>query len=146
MATRGARRWARAQLSPVDGGTATRRLAWGQGAWWAATGAWPLVHLPSFYAVTGPKREGWLVRTVGVLVLAIGGALLAGAARGRVAPELRLLGATAAGGVAAVEFWYAGARRRIAPIYLADAVLEAGVALAWLGAARPRHRRGEEER
>jgi hypothetical protein len=130
----------------VDAGTAARRLAWGQGAWWAATGAWPLVHLPSFYAVTGPKREGWLVRTVGVLVAAIGATLLAGAARRRVGPELRLLGGAAAAGMAAVEIWYAGARRRIAPVYLADAVLEAGVALAWLGAARPRPGRGEEER
>lgn len=129
----------------MDGGTAARRLAWGQGLYWAATGAWPLVHLSSFEAVTGPKREGWLVRTIGVLVLAVGATLVAGARRGRIVPELRLLGGATAAGVAAIELWY-GARRRIAPIYLADAALEAGVALAWLGAVRPRSGRGEEER
>jgi hypothetical protein len=75
----------------VEARTAARRLARGQGAWWATTGAWPLVHLPSFYAVTGPKREA-------------------------------------------------------RPIDLADAVLEAGMALAWLGAARPRRGREEEDR
>jgi hypothetical protein len=37
--------------------------------------------MPSFEAVTGPKRERWLVRTVGVLVLAIGGTLTLAAAR-----------------------------------------------------------------
>jgi hypothetical protein len=29
------------------------------------TGLWPLVRSKSFEAVTGPKLEGWLVKTVG---------------------------------------------------------------------------------
>jgi hypothetical protein len=130
----------------VDGThAAARRLAWGQGLYWAATGAWPFVHMRSFEAVTGPKLEHWLVRSVGVLVLAIGGTLALAGARGRVTPEIRLLAAASAGGLAAVEAWYAGRRRRISRIYLADAALEAAVASAWGLVGRPQGagRRGE---
>ncbi|HEX9400403.1 MAG TPA: hypothetical protein VF912_09860 [Anaeromyxobacter sp.] len=119
-----------------------RTLAWGQGLYWAAAGAWPLVHMPSFEAVTGPKRERWLVRTVGVLVLAIGGALALAARRRRVTPELRLLAAGSAAGLGAIDTWYA-ARRRISPIYLGDAALEAALVAGWIISGRPR-RAGEE--
>jgi hypothetical protein len=44
-----------------------------QAAYYLMTGLWPLFHRRSFEAVTGPKTDYWLVRTVGVLVAAIGG-------------------------------------------------------------------------
>ncbi|ABC80733.1 hypothetical protein [Anaeromyxobacter dehalogenans] len=115
-----------------------RPLALGQGAFYAATGAWPLVHMPSFVAVTGPKLEPWLVRTVGVLIGAIGGTLLSAGARRRITPEVRWLALASAAGIAAVELWYAGRRRRIAPVYLLDGAGELALAAAWaaLGAGR----------
>jgi hypothetical protein len=115
---------------------AARALALGQGLYWAATGAWPLVHMPSFEAVTGRKRERWLVRTVGVLVLAVGATLAAAARSRRITPEIRLLGAACAGGLGAVDAWYGGVRRRISPIYLADAALEAALVAGWLSCPR----------
>jgi hypothetical protein len=130
----------------VGGGGAARVLAWGQGLYWSAAGAWPLVHMASFEAVTGPKRERWLVRTVGVLILAIGGTLVLAARRGAVTPELRVLAAGSAAGLGAVDAWYAGLRRRISPVYLADAALEAALILAWLVWGRPRRAGGREER
>lgn len=54
-----------------------------------------------FEALTGPKREWWLVQTVGALVTVIGGALLSAAWRRRTSPELL--------GVAAVEIGLLGA-------------------------------------
>jgi hypothetical protein len=114
---------------------AERGLASGQAALYVATGVWPLVHMPSFEAVTGPKRERWLVRTVGVLVAVVGVALGAGAARRRLSPELRLLGGASAAGLAGVDLWYAGVRRRISPVYLADAVVELGLAAGWAACA-----------
>ena len=45
-----------------------RSLALAQGLCFTATGLWPLMHMPSFEAVTDPKEDKWLVRTVGVLV------------------------------------------------------------------------------
>ena len=45
-----------------------RRLLLAEGVYFFLTGLWPVVHLPSFIAVTGPKRDLWLVRTVGLLI------------------------------------------------------------------------------
>lgn len=39
-----------------------------QGIYYVASGLWPLLHMRSFEAVTGPKRDKWLVNTVGALI------------------------------------------------------------------------------
>jgi hypothetical protein len=39
-----------------------------QGTYYAATGLWPILWMRSFEAVTGPKQDHWLVKTVGALV------------------------------------------------------------------------------
>jgi hypothetical protein len=110
---------------------AARALAAGQGAWFLGTGLWPLAHLASFEAVTGPKREGWLVKTAGVLISAVGATLLLSARRRSPPAEVRLLGAASAAGLAGIELWYAGVRERIAPVYLADAALELLLIAGW---------------
>jgi len=111
------------------------RVALIQGLYYAATGVWPILDLKSFMAVTGPKLEGWLVKTIGMLIANAGLALTSAGARGRVARELRVLGVGSALGFAAVDFWYAGSRRRISRVYLADGVVELGLAAAWAYAA-----------
>lgn len=115
----------------MRGETTVQALAVGQGAWFLAAGIWPLLHEASFEAVTGPKRERWLVKTVGVLVAAVGATLLLAARQRSISPEARLLGASSAAGLAAIELWYAGVRRRIAPVYLADAVAELVLLTGW---------------
>src|SRR3954454_552027 len=105
-------------------------LAIGQGIYFAATGVWPLIDMRSFEAVTGPKTDKWLVRTVGVLVSVIGATLMTAGARRNVTRETRALAAGAAAGLAAIDIRYASTGR-IAPIYYADAALEAGLAGAW---------------
>jgi hypothetical protein len=112
-----------------------RALALGQGVFFVATGLWPIVHLPSFEAITGPKPEGWLVKTVGALLVATGGAL-ALASRRPLTREWAVLGAGSAAALAAVDVWYAGVRRRIAPVYLLDAPLELAFVAAWAAAWR----------
>lgn len=103
------RRWPRAVLA-------------GQGLYYIATGLWPLLHLPSFESVTGPKTDDWLVRTVRVLAIVIGLTVLAGLQRRRPRIETRLLAGASAAGFAIVETIHvlSGAIR---PIYLADAAL-----------------------
>lgn len=108
-------------------------VAAGQGAFYLATGVWPLVHDRSFQAVTGPKVDVWLVKTVGSLVAVVGGVLLAAGLRRSVPAELRVIAAGSAAALAAIDLVYA-ARGRISPIYLADAVVEIGLVAAW-GAA-----------
>jgi hypothetical protein len=111
-----------------------RRLAIGQGAFFIVSGLWPIVHLRSFEAVTGPKLEGWLVKTVGALIAVAGAALAVAGRRGQPGLETAVLGAGTAAALGAIDVWYAGRRRRIHPIYLADAAVELGLASAWAAA------------
>jgi hypothetical protein len=111
------------------------RVAMVQGAYCLAAGLWPVLDLKTFMVATGPKLEGWLTKGVGVCLANIGLALGAAGARGKVARELRVLGATTALSFAAMDFWYAGARRRIPPVYLANGVVQLGFVAAWAYAA-----------
>jgi hypothetical protein len=105
-----------------------------QAVYYVVSGLWPIIHLRSFMAVTGPKQDTWLVKTFGAFIVGIGAVLLSarGAGERRLASRLAV---TSAVTLAAAEAWYVG-RRRISPMYLADAVLEllfAGTILARLG-------------
>lgn len=105
----------------------TRPLLAAQGAYFLTTGIWPLVHMQSFEAVTGPKTDKWLVKTVGLCIASIGGALLCAAARDRVTPEIRNLAITSALSLAGIDIWYS-LTGRISKVYLADAVPELALA------------------
>ncbi len=104
------------------------------GAFYLLGGAWSLLAYRSFEAVTGTKREPWLVKTVGLLTV-LAGAIIAADPSGSERSTRRLAIGTALT-FAAIDGWYAGVRRRIRPIYLLDAIAELGLAAAWL-ARRP---------
>ncbi len=105
-------------------------VAAGQGAYFALTGLWALVSIRTFQMVTGPKTDLWLVKTVGALVGVIGGVLGLAASRRRVEPEIVLLGVGSAASLGTVDMIYV-ARKRIAPIYLLDALAELLLIAAW---------------
>jgi glycine/D-amino acid oxidase-like deaminating enzyme/nitrite reductase/ring-hydroxylating ferredoxin subunit len=120
-----------AALQPTP--TRTPRVA--QGAYYVATGLWPVLHLRSFEAVTGRKRNGWIIRALGGAIAAVGTALLTSdIAAPRRAPRLGL-GAAVALGLAGM---YLAVTRRGSRAYLAEAAIEAGFAAAWLAAGRRR--------
>jgi hypothetical protein len=104
-----------------------------QGGYFLLTGAWPLIHIPSFEALTGPKFDKWLVRMVGALAVAIGAPLLLAASRGSLALEVRQIALMSAVAFAVVDAVYV-ARRRIRPIYLADAAIEGVFIVGWITA------------
>ncbi|ACZ38975.1 hypothetical protein [Sphaerobacter thermophilus] len=106
-----------------------------QALYYLPTGIWPLVSLRTFMAVTGPKVDGWLVKTVGALITVVGGVLMLAGLRRRVSPEVRLLAVGSAAGLAAIDVVYV-ARRRISPIYLLDALGEVILIGAWVAAMR----------
>ena len=106
-----------------------------QGGFYVLTGVWALVDLDSFMAVTGPKTDLWLVKTVGALVTVIGGVLLIAGRRRRVTRDVRLLGIGAALSFATIDVVYVSAGR-ISKIYLLDAAAEVGLAIAWALAKR----------
>ncbi|MBE0429739.1 MAG: hypothetical protein IBX61_07675 [Thermoleophilia bacterium] len=108
-----------------------RALAFVQGLYYFITGVWPIVHIDSFQAVTGPKEDLWLVKTVGALLIAIGIILLTGSGRRRLVRETAMLGFGAALVLALVDLIY-GLGGDISRIYVLEGVFEAMIALAWL--------------
>ncbi len=110
-----------------------RRILAFQSAYYVLTGLWPLVHYPSFEAVTGPKTDDWLVHMVGLLAFVIGATLGAAVARNHIrAPDMMVLAVGSALAFAGLDLWY-GLPGQISPIYLADAAVELGLvaALGW---------------
>ena len=122
-----------------------RAILTAQGAYYVTTGVVPFVSRRAFEAVTGPKLEWWLVQTVGALVTVVGGALLSGARRGRITPELRGVAAGSAVSLATIDIVYV-ARRRIAPTYLLDAAVQLALLAALARASRGSDEGGVSER
>lgn len=111
-----------------SGMISTRWIAGAQAAYYVLTGAWSILHRRSFERVTGPKREYWLVRTVGALAIAVGAALAVAVAKGRRAENAVLALASGAAFVAG-DLQAARASSRI---YLGDALLHLVLLPAWL--------------
>jgi hypothetical protein len=95
-----------------------------QGAYFVITGLWPVVHMPSFEAITGPKVEDWLVKMVGLLAVVIGATLSLAVRTRNQSFEILVLAIGSALAFTAIDVWYSLAGR-ISPIYLADAAVEA---------------------
>jgi hypothetical protein len=115
-----------------------------QGLYYLATGLWPLVRMATFLAVTGEKTDHlqsphqglydhWLVVTVGLLVTAIGAALLVAAWRGP-SPEAVTLAVGSILGLTGMDVVYV-TRQVIPPVYLLDALAEVVLLGGWLTAA-----------
>jgi hypothetical protein len=111
------------------------RALWVQGIYYLLTGLWPIFHIHSFEAITGPKADDWLVRMVGLLAAVIGSTLILAVQRETQQLEITVLAAGSALAFAAVDTWY-GLAGRIAPVYLADAVLEIGFLALLAGTGR----------
>jgi len=121
-----------------------RRIARFQAVYYVATGVWPMASMRTFEAVTGPKTDDWLVRTVGLLAATIG-PVLGGrtvSVAGSTAPDPEpdaALGVGSALAFATTDVVHV-ARGEISPIYLADAALELALVAAWALAPAARSR------
>lgn len=100
-----------------------------QSGYYLVTGVWSLVSIGTFQAVTGPKTDLWLVKMVGLLVVVIGVTIGCHASRSRRTPELLVLSLGSIAAFTVIDTYYA-LNGTIAPVYLADAVLEVLLALA----------------
>jgi|SRR5690625_6866 len=47
-----------------------------QGGYFVVTGLWPIFHMRSFEAISGRKKEKWLVKAMGAMIACVGGAVL----------------------------------------------------------------------
>ena len=111
------------------------RVLAAQAAYFVATGVAPFVSRRLFEAVTGPKREWWLVQTFGGVVTAVGAGIGAAVARRRVTPEIVGIAAGSATVLAVADVWFV-ARGRIRPTYLLDAAAEAALLAGLARASR----------
>jgi hypothetical protein len=117
-----------------------------QGVVYVVTGVWPLLHMASFEAVTGPKTDHWLVHTVGLLLAVIGAVLLVAAARPAVDRLIVALAIGAALSLAAIDIVYV-LNGTISRVYLVDAVMELAFAVVLAaGLLRPGDRNSAGDR
>lgn len=101
-----------------------------QGIYCAITGIWPILSMPLFINVTGPKSDYWLVRTVGLLVFVSGaGFFLAFIEKNSSAPIL-LIAIREAFILILIDVIYS-MNGTIRKIYLADTLTEA-VLIVWI--------------
>jgi hypothetical protein len=106
-----------------------RRALAAMAAYYLVTGAWPILHMRSFEAITGPKVDRWLVHMVGALAVANGAAIALGARRERISDETIALALGSALAFSAIDVVYV-MRGRISPVYLGDAAVELVLAAA----------------
>ena len=112
-----------------------RSVLLAQGGYYAVTGVAPFVSRRAFEAVTGPKRDWWLVQTVGAVVAPVGAGLIAAGASGRTTPEVTGIAAGCAAGLGAIDVFHA-TRGTISRMYLADAACQAAVLVGLARAVR----------
>ena len=112
-----------------------------QGVFYVVTGLWPIIHLRSFEAITGRKRkEGWIAKSMGGLIAAVGVALIAGSLEKRQSAALRVLGMGSAIALGVADLVFAKQHKthnRNQTAYYADAAAEGAALAGWI-IAKPR--------
>jgi hypothetical protein len=118
--------------------TLAQQLLLAQGLYYALTGLWPVVHAGSFMAVTGPKKDLWLVKTVGLVLASIGASLIVASRDPVLTPETLTLALGSALALTGVDIVYS-VKRVISFVYLGDAAAELALLWMWSVAAAGLH-------
>jgi hypothetical protein len=108
-----------------------KALIWIQGLYTLLTALWGMIDIDSFMAVTGPKADIWLVKTVSVLLIPIVVCLFSGLAFRMPALPVILVAASTCAGLAFLDFYYTG-NGTIRWIYAVDGVIETVFLLVWI--------------
>ena len=110
-------------------------LSRAQGAYYLATGIWPVLHRRSFEAISGKKQDYWLVQTVGLITAPVGLSIILGSRRNDPRSEMTVLEVGTATGFALIDLIY-GLSRRISAVYLVDGVVQVAIIAAHFGPRR----------
>ncbi len=100
-----------------------------QGIYFLVNGIWPILSMRTFLAITGPKTDLWLVKTVGLILAIIGAVLIYAQRTAAINPPVIFLAIGAAASLVMIEIVYV-VKRVISPIYLGDAAAEL-ILIAW---------------
>jgi hypothetical protein len=96
---------------------------------------WGLVNIRSFMWVTGKKEDGWLVKTVCLLLITVGAVIGRAGRKDRITPEIAALGIGSSASLATIDVYYV-AKGRIRWVYLLDALGNIGLIAGWIAAIR----------
>jgi hypothetical protein len=102
-----------------------------QGIYYLISGLWPILHIHSFMKVTGPKRDLWLVKTVGAIITAIAIALLFGYVNNELTSAIKLMSILSAAAFAFVDFYYP-LKGVISKIYMVDGLIQILLITCWI--------------
>ena len=108
----------------------TQILAFAHALYFLLGGVWAVTGKRTFEAVTGPKVDYWLVRTVGGLLTVTGAVIVSASARRRLTSEIRWLACGMSGVLATVSLVYT-IKGRIRSIYLLDTVANLILIAGW---------------
>ena len=108
-----------------------RILIAAQATYTMLTAIWPLIHIDSFIAVTGPKEDIWLVKTVGALLIPVSVCLFSYLFIDSDWRPAMILGSLTAFAFACIDFYYA-TTDVISNVYLADGVVELILFAGWI--------------
>ena len=105
-------------------------VPWVHAAYFITGGLWSVLDRRSFEAISGPKVDYWLVRTVGGLLTAVGAVIAAPTGMGGSLRKFRWLAMGTSGVLIAIDLVYV-AKRRISPVYLLDAATNLMLIAGW---------------
>ena len=95
------------------------------------TAIWGIADIESFMAVTGPKTDVWLVKTVSVLIIPIALALISFLyVKHEYVPAV-VLGMTSAAGFAIIDFYYS-LKDVISDVYMVDGAVQVLLFISWI--------------
>jgi hypothetical protein len=106
-------------------------LVWCHALYIFITAVWPIVHIQSFMAVTGPKTDIWLVKTVGALLIPVSLTMVAHVITSNGKIPLIILGGLTAIAFICIDVYYS-LNDIISDIYLADAAIEFFFLIGWI--------------
>jgi hypothetical protein len=123
-------------VTPARRSAFLQAIPWLHAAFFGLGGIWAVLSRRTFEAVTGPKVDYWLVRTVGGLLTVVGVVIGLAQLRGRLTPEIRWLAMGTSGVLTAIDVVFV-AKRRVRPVYLLDAITNLVLIAGWLNRQDP---------
>jgi hypothetical protein len=103
-----------------------------QGFYTFITALWAIIDIDSFMEITGPKTDLWLVKTVSIVLVAVGLTLLAHLKHSEhpVLPAI-VLGCFTSAGLAFIDFFYSSSNT-ISFVYATDGIIEVFFFIGWM--------------
>lgn len=116
-----------------------------QGYYYLVTGVWPIISMASFMAVTGPKTDIWLVKTLSFQIIAMGIIFCRGSLSTVFNQQTVLLSVLSSSAFIIADVYYV-IKGVLDPIYLADALIEVVILFIITGYLIFRNKIEREER